>query len=274
MIPNPRSATRPTIRPVFWPLSAFAHARARLCAAIALGLALSACIGEGGPRPLGFTAPPPPPSAGPVLGPVNGPTIGLENGPINGPVDNGTNVATKISEGAIFQASQGYAGLVVGNRARQLGDMVTIRLVESTSTSKSTSGQTDRSGGFGIIPPTAGPLSFLNPNALTASGSGGFNGSGNAAQQSQLNGAVTVTIAALYPNGTAEVVGEKQMVFSQGDEWVQFAGRIRLVDIDTNNTLPSSRVANARIIYSGEGAVQTASRPGWLIRFFNALSPF
>ncbi len=270
MILTPRLATRLTIRPVSWPVSAFASARARLCAAIALGLALSACIGEGGPRPLGFTAPPPPPSAGPV----SGPTIGPENGPINGPVDNGANVGAKSSEGAIFQASQGYAGLVVGNRARQLGDMVTIRLVESTSTSKSTSGQTDRSGGFGIIPPTAGPLSFLNPNALTASGSGGFNGSGNAAQQSQLNGAVTVTIAALYPNGTAEVVGEKQMVFSQGDEWVQFAGRIRLVDIDTNNTLPSSRVANARIIYSGEGAVQTASRPGWLIRFFNALSPF
>ena len=181
---------------------------------------------------------------------------------------------TNASQGAIFQTSQGYAGLVVGNRARRLGDMVTIRLVESTSTSKSTSGQTDRSGGFGIIPPTAGPLGFLNPNALAASGSGGFTGSGSAAQQSQLNGAVTVTIAALYPNGTAEVVGEKQMVFSQGDEWVQFAGRIRLVDIDTNNTLPSSRVANARIIYSGEGAVQTASRPGWLIRFFNALSPF
>ncbi|NQZ47699.1 MAG: flagellar basal body L-ring protein FlgH, partial [Erythrobacter sp.] len=146
MIPNPRSATRPIIRPVFWPVSAFVHARARLCAAIALGLALSACIGEGGPRPLGFTAPPPPPAAGPVLGPENGP----ENGPINGPVDNGTNVGAKISEGAIFQASQGYAGLVVGNRARRLGDMVTIRLVESTSTSKSTSGQTDRSGGFGI----------------------------------------------------------------------------------------------------------------------------
>ena len=84
----------------------------------------------------------------------------------------------------------------------------------------------------------------------------------NAAQQSRLNGAVAVTIAAIYPNGTAEVVGEKQMMFSQGDEWVQFAGRIRLIDIDSDNRLASSQVANARIIYSGKGAVQQAQPTG------------
>jgi len=216
---------------------------------IAAALSLSACMGSGAQRELGFTAPPPP---APVV-------IAGGNG---------------ASQGAIFQASQGYSGLVTGTRARSLGDMVTIRLIENTTTSKSTAGQTQRSGSFGITPPTSGPLDFLNPNALNASGEGSFNGGGTAAQQSQLNGTVAVTIAAIYPNGTAEVVGEKQMSLSQGDEWVQFAGRIRLIDIDGDNTLPSSRVANARVIYTGKGAVQQASRPGWLSRFFNAVSPF
>jgi flagellar L-ring protein precursor FlgH len=225
-------------------------------------LALCACMGGGAERLQGFSAPPPP---GPVAR-VAPPAIAEASA-------NGFALPQE-SAGAIFQASQGYAGLVTGTRARSLGDMVTIRLVENTSTSKSTSGATDREGGFGIVPPSAGPLSFLDPNALTANAQGTFNGSGNAAQQSRLNGTVAVTIAAIYPNGTAEVVGEKQMAFSQGDEWVQFAGRIRLVDIDSDNTLPSSRVANARIIYSGKGAVQQASRPGWLARFFNAISPF
>ncbi len=213
-------------------------------------LSLSACMGSGASRELGFTAPPPPPAPMPVAG------------------------ATHGTQGAIYQASQGYAGLVVGNRARKLGDMVTIILMESTNTSKSTTGDTARGGDLSIIPPTAGLLSFLNPNALNASGGGSFSGSGSAAQQSQLTGTVAVTIAAIYPNGTAEVVGEKLMSLSQGDEWVQFAGRIRLVDIDGDNTLASSRVANARIIYTGQGAVQQASRPGWLSRFFNAVSPF
>jgi flagellar L-ring protein precursor FlgH len=152
--------------------------------------------------------------------------------------------------------------------------MVTIILTEATTTTKSTQGRTQREGGFSVTPPSAGPFDFLNPDALKAAAEGSFTGGGNASQQSRLNGAVAVTIAAIYPNGTAEVVGEKQMMFSQGDEWVQFAGRIRLIDIDSDNRLASSQVANARIIYSGKGAVQQASRPGWLSRFFNMISPF
>ncbi|MEM6474915.1 MAG: flagellar basal body L-ring protein FlgH [Pseudomonadota bacterium] len=214
-------------------------------------LALSACMGMGNKPATGFTAPPPPVAQ--ALAPAP---------------------ETKVETGSIFQASQGYSGLVTGTRARALGDMVTIVLVENTSTSKSASGDTNRDGNLGITPPSEGLLSFLNPNALNLSSQGSFSGGGNAAQQSQLNGTVAVTIAKLYPNGTAEVVGEKQMSLSQGDEWVQFSGRIRLIDIDVNNQLASSRVANARMIYSGKGAVQQASRPGWLSRFFNFISPF
>jgi flagellar L-ring protein precursor FlgH len=234
----------------------------RFALAALSALSLSACLGVGGDRLAGFSAPPPPGSAAIAAAPI--------------PAEASANTFARPQEapGAIFRASEGYANLVTGTRARGLGDMLTIVLVEDMRTSKSTGGAIDREGGFGITPPTAGPFDFLNPNALTASGQGDFSGSGNAAQQSQLNGTVAVTIAAIYPNGTAEVLGEKQMALSQGDEWVQFAGRIRLVDIDGDNRLPSTRVANARIIYSGKGAVQQASRPGWLSRFFNAVSPF
>jgi flagellar L-ring protein precursor FlgH len=231
---------------------------------LAMPLALSACGGLGGQGPqAGFTAPPPP-GAAPVAPGASAPLPASVPQPI----------APATTAGAIFQTGSGYAGLVTGTRARQLGDMVTIILTEATTTTKSTQGRTQREGSFGITPPAAGPLDFLNPDALKAAAEGSFTGGGNAAQQSRLNGAVAVTIAAIYPNGTAEVVGEKQMMFSQGEEWVQFAGRIRLVDIDSDNRLASSQVANARIIYSGKGAVQQASRPGWLSRFFNLISPF
>ena len=225
------------------------HSRIPCAIAACTAVLLSGCVGAGGPQP-GFVAPPPPPAPVAVAGAVPG------------------------GNGAILQIGQGYAPLVTGTRARALGDMVTILLFEDTSTSKSTSSASDREGGFSIVPPSGGPFDFLNPDALNPSANGSFNGSGNAAQQSRMSGTVTVTIAAIYPNGTAEVVGEKQMSLSQGNEWVQFAGRIRLVDIDADNTLPSSRVANARVIYTGEGAVQEASRPGWLSRFFNLVTPF
>lgn len=231
---------------------------------LAAPLLLTACGGLGGAGPqAGFTAPPPPGAPLVAAGAADPLLVAAPQ-----PLTQGT------TAGAIFQTGSGYSGLVTGTRARALGDMVTIILTEATTTTKSTAGTTNRSGSFGITPPAAGPLDFLNPEALKAAAEGTFSGGGNAAQQSRLNGAVAVTIAAVYPNGTAEVVGEKQMMFSQGDEWVQFAGRIRLIDIDADNRLASSQVANARIIYSGKGAVQQASRPGWLSRFFNMISPF
>ena len=233
-------------------------------AVLAAPMLLTAFGGLGGAGPQAGFAAPPPPGAAMVAAAGGDPLLAPPLQPMT----------PAPTAGAIFQAGSGYSGLVTGTRARALGDMVTIILTENTTTTKSTQGRTSREGSVRITPPASGPLDFLNPEALKAAAEGSFTGEGNAAQRSRLNGAVAVTIAAIYPNGTAEVVGEKQMMFSQGYEWVQFAGRIRLIDIDSDNRLASSLVANARIIYSGKGAVQQASRPGWLSRFFNFISPF
>lgn len=178
------------------------------------------------------------------------------------------------ADGAIFNVSAGYAGLVEGRRARAVGDPLTIVLVESLTTSKSAAGKTQKAGSFNIVPPTTGPLSFLNPNALKASGGSSFNGQGNASQTSSLGGEVSVTIADVRSNGTALVKGEKRLLLSQGQEWVQFSGIVRLGDIDADNRIASTRVADARVEYAGNGSIGRASREGWLSKFFNMISPF
>ncbi len=221
--------------------------KAKLAAAIgpAMLIALSACAGSD-PAP-GFAAALPPPPPVPHM------------------------VAT---DGAIFQGGLGYAGLHEGTRARRVGDALTILLAENVTASKSTTGRTDRSGSAAITPPGAGPLDFLNPDALKAAANASFKGQGNAGQSSSLSGAVAVTIAQVRPNGTALVIGEKHLSLSQGKEWVQFSGIVRLADVDVDNRVLSTQVADSRIIYSGAGAVQQASRPGWLSRFFGKVSPF
>lgn len=182
--------------------------------------------------------------------------------------------AARVADGAIFNASAGYAPLIDGHRARAVGDPVTIQLVESTTTSKSAGSKTQRGGDASITPPTAGPLSFLNPNALKAGSQSSFKGEGNATQTSSLSGELAVTIAEVRPNGTALVRGEKRLLLSQGQEWIQFSGIVRLADLDSESRILSSRVADARIEYAGNGSVQRASREGWLSKFFNAISPF
>ncbi|WP_404482516.1 flagellar basal body L-ring protein FlgH [Novosphingobium sp. BL-52-GroH] len=176
--------------------------------------------------------------------------------------------------GGIFSVATGYAPLYTGTRAARVGDPLTILLVESTTASKAVSSKSGKSGSASITPPTSGLLSFLNPNALKAGSNASFNGQGNAAQTSALDATLSVTIAEVRANGTALVKGEKRMLLSQGDEWVRFSGIVRLADIDAENQIASSRVADASIEYTGKGALQSASKQGWLGRFFNKISPF
>ncbi len=182
--------------------------------------------------------------------------------------------APPVANGAIFQAVNGYSALTNGSRAAMVGDLVTITLVERTQASKSNSASTDRSGEVGLTPPTTGPLSFFTAAEAAASGGSTFAGKGGAAQSNQLSGEISVTVARIFSNGTMLVRGEKLLTLNRGDENISIVGLIRQADIGPDNRVPSTRVADARITYSGKGEIARGSRQGWLNRFFTILSPF
>ncbi|OJV33536.1 MAG: flagellar biosynthesis protein FlgH [Sphingomonas sp. 67-36] len=176
--------------------------------------------------------------------------------------------------GAIFQVASGYAALHEGWRARRVGDLLTIVLVERTAASKSASSKLDSGGGFGLTPPSTGPLSLFKSTDASASGTRNFTGAGTTDQANSLTGAISVTVAKIYPNGTLLVQGQKHVTLNRGDEVVQIKGIVRTADIDLDNSVPSTRVADAQIAYTGKGDVARASRQGWLSRFFQVVSPF
>ena len=180
----------------------------------------------------------------------------------------------KVADGAIYNAGDGYAALYTGHRARAVGDPVTIVLDESMTTTKTAGSKTGRTGSIGVTPPASGPLGFINPTSLNAGSATSFKGDGSARQSSTLAGELSVTIVEVRSNGTALVRGEKRLLLSQGEEWVQVTGIVRLADLDADNRIASTRVADARIEYSGNGSVGRAAREGWLSKFFSAVSPF
>ena len=191
-----------------------------------------------------------------------GPTMPADGGP------------THVADGSIFNANALYAPLIEGNRAHMVGDLINITLSETTSTSKSAAQKTQRTGGMSVTPPAAGPFAF-NPNLLTASSAANFNGQGNATQTSAFNGTIAVTVAQVRANGTLLVRGEKRMALSQGEEWIQISGIVRVADINPDtNAILSSQLADARIVYSGNGSVQSAATQGWLGRLFSLVNPF
>jgi flagellar L-ring protein FlgH len=177
------------------------------------------------------------------------------------------------TNGAIFQA-ENYSPLTSGSRASRLGDILTIVLVERMSATKSNSATTGRNGNVGLTPPATGPLNLFNTTDINMGGDQSFKGKGGAAQSNALSGEVSVTVAAVYPNGTMLVKGEKLVTLNRGDENVQFSGLVRAADIGVDNRVASTRVADARIRYTGKGEIARASKQGWLQSFFSKVSPF
>jgi len=148
-------------------------------------------------------------------------------------------------------------------------------LVERTQATKSNSADTNRSGSLGLTPPATGPLSKLfSASDVSMGGNNTFTGKGAATQSNALNGEITVTVAAAYANGTMLVKGEKALTLNRGDEFIQISGLVRQADIGPDNRILSTRVADAKIIYTGKGEIARASRQGWLQRFFTMISPF
>jgi flagellar L-ring protein FlgH len=185
---------------------------------------------------------------------------------------------TPRTDGAIYQAGQ-QMELFADLKARRVGDVLTIRLAESTNASKSAATKTAKTTAVNNTGPTifgktitAAGVPILT---TTMNGADSFDGSGSSTQGNSLAGSLTVTVMEVQSNGNLVVQGEKTLKLNQGDEFVRLSGVVRRADINTDNTVTSDKVADARISYSGRGVIDSANRMGWLARFFNsAFAPY
>ncbi len=210
--------------------------------------------------------------------------------------------ATKPSNGAIYMAA--LDAPVISDvaffrdiRAHRVGDILTIKLVEKTAATKTAETEIEQTTTFDVDNPTVfgATPSIKWPNVLgiadkvLPSPTGDdrytlgvdldskkeFDGEGDSNQSNSLTGDITVSVAEVLPNGNMKVQGEKIFTLNHGHEQVRFSGIVRPMDIDANNTVFSTRVANATIVYTGEGDMADANKMGWLARFFiSAFWPF
>lgn len=180
--------------------------------------------------------------------------------------------AAPPADGAIWHDGQDMQ-LFSDPKAHRVGDILTITLVESTQASKKSSTTTAKKDSETLGAPTLlGQAVTLNGKPLSTSISGdrSFNGAGSSSQSNQLTGEITVTVARRLANGNLIVRGEKWLTINQGRELVRITGIVRPQDIGPDNTVPSTRVADAHIVYTGRGALADANTQGWLGRFFNS----
>jgi len=185
--------------------------------------------------------------------------------------------------GSIYQA--GFERSWFENvRARRIGDILVVNLVEDTEATHTNSGSVSKNNSTSIINPTlfGHALKFDIPGrsgsynlGQSLESSTSFSGDGDNTQNNEFNGSISVMVTEVLPNGYLKVRGEKRIGMTGGNEYIRVSGIVRPEDIDTRNTVDSTKVADATLVYVGDGQVSMASKMGWLAKFFiSAVMPF
>lgn len=180
--------------------------------------------------------------------------------------------AVPAADGSIYHDSQNME-LFSDPRAHRVGDILTVVLQESTQASKKATTTTKKTDKTALDAPTIlgkGLTLNGNPASIGLNGDRSFSGDGSSSQSNQLSGQITVTVAQRLTNGNLIIRGEKWLTINQGQELVRISGIVRPQDINPDNSVSSSRVADARIAYTGRGSLADANTQGWLSRFFNS----
>ena len=178
-----------------------------------------------------------------------------------------------VYSGSLYEA--GYAGsLFSDRRAMRVGDILTIMLDERTTSSKKTETEIKKENDVQFNAGTVfgRPVTYNGDEILSANVTQDreFKGDAESDQSNRLQGSITVTVAEVLPNGLLAVRGEKWMTLTQGEEFIRIKGLVRQEDINPDNTISSTKLADARITYSGTGEFADASKQGWLTKFFNS----
>jgi len=179
------------------------------------------------------------------------------------------------NNGAIFQS--GYdIPLFEDIKTRRVGDIVTVRLVEKTNAKKNADLGTQKDTSISVNAPYLmgmSPATVLGQDVKTEIATAqSFDGKGDALQSNQLTGDISVSVVEVLPNKNLRVRGEKRVTLNDGSEYIRLSGIIRPIDIDVANVILSSKVADATIMYTGDGTIADSNKMGWIARFFN--SPF
>ncbi len=182
-------------------------------------------------------------------------------------------VQPPATTGAIYQASTSMS-LFEDIKAKHVGDILTIVLNEKTNAEKRADTTVDKSSETGIgVPKLFGQTVPELENSINAGHK--FETAGDSKQSNKLEGSITVTVAAVLANGNLVVQGEKWITINHGKEFIRIRGIVRPMDIGPDNSVSSTKVANAQILYSGKGTLARANKPGWLTEFFlSPLMPF
>ncbi len=191
----------------------------------------------------------------------------------------------KTEEGSLWSDASGVS-LYPDSRSKNIGDLVTIRIVEDPEAKLNADTETKRSSGINAKLKFLGYMKALaeknprlaqNPgedDLINASMGLSFDGEGTSNRNGHVKAYISAVVVNVLPNGNLLINGKREIKVNNEVQYITISGIIRPEDISSTNEISSAYVANARIAYSGVGVISDKQKPGWLGRVIDHVWPF
>lgn len=160
-----------------------------------------------------------------------------------------------------------FRPLAGDNKAYRVGDVLTVQVFENSSAQTSADTNTRRRNEL------SASLTLSNGSAKTlgVSTSGEFDGGGHTQRANRLLATLTVSVQEILPNGDLRVAGQQLLTVDDEQQKVNLEGRVRPQDITDSNIVLSTRLADAKITYVGDGELSERQKRSWWRKMLDAL---
>ena len=195
--------------------------------------------------------------------------------------------AAANNPGSLFAASEADT-LFEDSRARRVGDIVVVKLVENTkaqnkaetSSNKKSSNDYQVSAMFnrghaGFIPfMPIGPQPSVGLPVLDTESTSGINATGKTKRENYVTTSLATRVLRVLPGGLMEIEGAREIRVNEDTEYMVVRGMIRSKDVSADNSVLSTQIADASIEYYGKGVLADKQKPGWFSRLMDNVWPF
>ena len=173
------------------------------------------------------------------------------------------------TEGSLWPGENAKNSFFTDSKAYRTGDLIVVHLVENTQATNQTGAQTSRSANNTLTMATGS-----SPTNMGLSGGQTFTGSGNNSRSDALTSTISAMITDVYPNGYMKIYGRRKLRINNEEQYVSVSGVVRPEDVNFDNSIISTKIANADFVYDGVGDLNDSNRSGWLGRALRAIWPF
>jgi flagellar L-ring protein FlgH len=190
-----------------------------------------------------------------------------------------TKPAATPANGSLYVDEAANGNLLTDFKARRVGDLVFIDVVEASVATVESSAKRGRDSGtlgglVGAIGALPVPGATVVGGVVGGLGSRKYEGKGSTERQSSLKARIVARVTEVLPNGDLRVTAVKTVKINKENEQLALSGIVRQKDVSADNSIPTTFVGELQVALNGKGVASADNAPGWLFRLFEKISPF